>query len=826
MMMKPSLSFAALLAASTIFADYFPPQETDQQIQATIKFLSDSNAQSGILYSGTCGGLSGKNLPLSYFSTPDYWALYVGALPGNNMTVVDQYDPNAYTLTPLPNSPGANLQVERVNVNYGTDIYDAACWQIALGVYGKASSQANMFTLAENQTELLTLGYDGNGDQSTLNANRATTKADGTFGYNGADISNPRNAYFFRMVTRSWLSVDPFMNTSYISYITANGLPSGNPEYARGKITWLDWKPITGENAWGFLIGPIQMERLKAQQQKQNYVPFRSDAVQNAVDALVAFANMQSPIGAIYYACKGSLGNQGDQPVDPYGVSVENNASTLAGLLVLQQTLQEELKYEQDLSDPLKTMIQDTLKQIDVMINGGVSVQGYQTEGLLAFFKKYAWDSANGIFLQGGLANKPNNPTWVPTAEPKAVDVCTWGASVLGQPLIDSWFGFGTAYNLWKSVKSWGGFYGPDNTLWGVGYSDQDGNGPGKDYNKGIISAEWTAGAINFLRCMITQYNEVTDPAHQSQAKTMAEDMRKDHDSMFTHLMTLRTDEYPTTAAYNEVRPSNYTKLIPMPSDKLAFLYSSKRYAIPFGWFANPIPSTTSTSWAVMLHYNFNPFQPLGNYDAFLKPESNPILGTELPSNESCNLYAEALTACLEGRFYPQDLICLIKNAQAMLDADYDLSIQDKRIAIGQIMNRIIEDTGTPFLPDFLAHPLFKEMVGPFVRLLVTEDQNSANFHPIDGRPTASAIAEFTRALVQQTDGYLYLRDLPMWINAIALEADRYHQISAEEKIACGRAIYNDFIDQTNTAYLPDLLVDPILKQLGNSLIEEVLSID
>jgi hypothetical protein len=823
-MMKSIPTLAIWIVTSTIFADYFPPQETDQQIKASINFLSSLNTQSGVLYSGTCGDLSGKNLPMSYFSTPDYWALYVGALPGNNLTVVDQYNAADYTLMPLPNSPGGDLQVERVNVNYGTDIYDAACWQMALSIYGKESSQVDLFDLAKNQTELLTAGYDGNGDTPSAGANRATTKPDGVFSYNGAFISNPRNAFFFRMVTRSWLSVDPFMGTSYISNITANNLPPDNPEYARGKITWSDWKPITGENAWGFLIGPIQTERLKALSQAQNYVPFSSDAVQNAVDVLVAFANMQSPIGGIYYACKGSLGNQGDQPVDPYGVSVENNASTLAGLLILQQTLQEELQYEQDLSSDQKTKIQNTLNQINVMINGGITVQGYQTEGLINFFKKYAWDQSNGIFFQGGSANDPTKAAWVPTNEPKAVDVNTWGASVIGQSLLDSWFGFGTAYNLWKNVKSWGGYFGPDGSLWGVGYSDQDGNGSGQDYKKGINSAEWTAGAINFLRCMITQYNQITDPAHKAQAKVMVDDMRKDHDSMFAKLMTLRTDQYPTTTAYDSVRPSDYTRLIPMPSDMMAFLYSSKRYAIPFGWFANPIPSTTSTSWAVMLHYNFNPFHPKGGYDALLKSTSSNEDNLTQLSMECYQTYSEALISELKGEFYPQDLISLIKKAQCMLDAKYNLSIQDKRIAIRQIMNIIIDETDTPFLPDFLSDPLFKEMVDPFVRLLVTEDHNSTCYHPIDGDPTIADIVRFTDSLVKQTDGRLYLRDLPNWVNEIALEVNRYHQISTKEKIACGKYMYNYFIDRTDTTYLPDFLIDPILKQLGSSLIEEVLS--
>ena len=593
-----------LCALSTLlYGQTFPPVQTESQVAAELKFLTSSTDQVGFTYVGSQGSLANLVLPLSYYSTADYWGKYVGTLPGNDLTVVDQYNPNDYTLTPDLSSPGADLQVERVNVYFGTDIYDAACWQIALGVCGKAGLASGLFEIAENQDTLLQVGYDGNSSQVQPNANRATTHPDGTFQYNGENITSGPNAYFFRMVTRNWLSDDPFLGTSYMQYVTAQGLPP-NPVYKAGKITWLDWKPITGENAWAFFIGPLQTALLKQRSLGGQYVPFSSTAVQNALGALYGLRCMQSELGAVYYACKGSLGNQGSQPVNPYQVSVENNASALAGLMIFQQVLSDELQYETDLTSQQKTEVQTTLQEIHAMIHGGATPQGTTTQGLLSFFQNNAWDASSGIFYQGGLANDPKESSdWVPTSEPKAVDVNTWGVSVLGQPLVDSWHGFGSAYKMWQNVKSWGGYFGPNGDLWGVGYSDQD--------QHGIISAEWTAGAINLLRCLITQYSQITG------GDNYVQELQKDHDSMYEHLMTLRNDQYVVTSAYDAVRPANYASLLPIPTDKLAFLYASKRYMIPFGWFANPLPSTTSTSWAVMLHYSFNPFSAKGDYSPY-----------------------------------------------------------------------------------------------------------------------------------------------------------------------------------------------------------------
>lgn len=604
----------------------FPSVQTEEEIQKELNFLLSTSDQVGFSYKGTAGALNGLILPLSYYSTADYWGEYVGNLPGNDLHVVDVFNPNDYTLKPAPDSVGGDLQVERVNVFNGTDIYDAACWQIALGLCGKAgmhsASNADLFDAAENQDKLLLAGFDGNATKIEPGVNRAVTKSDGTFSYNGNSIQKPDQAYTFRMVTRSWLSTDPFFNTPYMKYITANDLPD-NSEYQAGKVSWLDWKPITGENAWAYFIGPLQTAYLKQQSLGEKFIPLSSTAIQNALGVLLALRSMQSEIGGIYYACEGSLGNQGEEAVNPYEVSVENNASALGGLMIFRQILQDELNFQTDLSSVQKEQVQTALNDVKAMLYGGDTPQGAKTKGLLSFFKNNAWDSTTGIFYQGGDANNPSLSTdWKPTTEPKAVDVSTWGLAVLGQPLIDSWHGFGSSYKAWENVKGWGGFFGPDGTLWGVGYSDRDGNGQDGSYEKGIISAEWTAGAINLLRCLIQQYTAAAtssnySAAEQTQASQYMENLKKDHDNMLKNILTLRSDLYPVTEAYSAVRPENYTSLIPIPEEKLAFIYGSKRYMIPFGWFANPLPSTTSTAWTMMLHFNFNPFKIGGDYSPY-----------------------------------------------------------------------------------------------------------------------------------------------------------------------------------------------------------------
>jgi hypothetical protein len=453
-----------------------------------------------------------------------------------------------------------------------------------------------------------------------LGANRAITTPDGLFSYNGQNITSPENAFFFRMVSQQWLAIDPFKGTKYESNITTENFPKDNKDYELGKVTWADWKPITGENAWAFLIGPLQADYIKSKVEGKNYVPFDSISMKNAVNVLPAFQSLQAKIGGIYYATAGSLGNVGADAVNPYEISVENNASALGGLWILQDLLKLSLKNEPGLTYAQKKTIRSILEDLDVMLYGGTTPFDSQTDGLISFFKNYAWDKNQGAFLQGGLADDPKAKSkWIPAYAPKAVDVQTWTITVLGQPTVDEWHGFGAAFRAWEKCKEWGAFVGPDGTLWGVGYSDVDGNGLNGDYNQGIMSAEWTAGAINLARALIVQYGEAAkDPSLPDVNKAEAEQfiikLKADEKSMTEHLLSLRTDAYSKSSAYDSVRPKNYDNLISLSNDKLAFLYSSKRYFIPFGWYGNPLPSTCSTSWAIMLHYNFNPFQLGGGY--------------------------------------------------------------------------------------------------------------------------------------------------------------------------------------------------------------------
>lgn len=601
-----ALLLLALLAAAPVVAASDPPQ-----IDASYRFLVNDRDQGGILYTATAGILKGKRLPLSFHDSPAYWGEHVCAQ--TDCTVIDSYDPVTFTLLPQKTQAG-DLQTERINTHNGANIYDAATWQIAV-MLGQRRNRLPLpagedaYSLVSHQNLLLAAGHSGDSQHPVMGETRAVSSGP-VFVYNGQRISEPQRAYSFRMLPRTWLSRDPFINTPYSRLLSATGLPANNPAYKPGLISWTDWKPITGENAWAFLIGPLQAAALQyGTGTGKSFIPFSDPALVNALAVLPTFAAMQSAIGSVYYAPAGTVANQGDQLVDPYFVAVENNISLLAGLRLLHTTLTTTLAGDASLRASDQTAIKEALTLCKTMLEGGTIGLNRATKGLLHFLQNQAWK--DGIFLQGGLADKPgNSSSWQPSIAPKAVDVNTWGIAALGPDTIDQWFGFGAAFRTWQQVKSWGG-YGQGPALWGVGFSDQDGNGldPTGQYRQGILSVEWTAGAIIMVRSMLEHYQAVPKTSsHYREVQGMVTTLQQDERNMQNAMAKMRSDSY-ASAGFNGT-PNRYDQLFTLNTKP--YLYASRRYPIPFGWYANPIPSTCATAWMIMVANRFNPFLPDG----------------------------------------------------------------------------------------------------------------------------------------------------------------------------------------------------------------------
>ncbi|MBF0254058.1 MAG: hypothetical protein HQL11_02890 [Candidatus Omnitrophica bacterium] len=230
-------------------------------------------------------------------------------------------------------------------------------------------------------------------------------------------------------------------------------------------------------------------------------------------------------------------------------------------------------------------------------------------QALENYFRYFAFNYEDGVFYQGGFFVEGE---FIPT-KIFAVDCQTWGTVVLGPEWIDGVYGEGTAYRIWKNTKRRAGFFDENGIIEGVGFTD----------SHRVNSVEWTAGAIEATRMAGEFYRE----SHPEWSKELLEDSLW----MRHGIEKLKTD---------------------LEGGETAYFYASDRFFIPFGWWANRIPSLVSSAWVVMLNRGFNPFV-LGGGERYT-PDPNlwsAGLRKALPAEESS---VAAVEPALELEFEPE----------------------------------------------------------------------------------------------------------------------------------------------------------------------------
>lgn len=507
-------------------------------------------------------------MPLSYFAPPEYWK----------------------GLMPLMNN--VDSLMERLLIRYGLSIYDGALWQIGLTISGR---QRDISAIHE-YTERLISGSSGRLD---------TIRAHGPiFKYGDSKVEvNKNHGFFFRIIADEYLQQDPLYEDANV----ANFPNFQTPHHE-------DWKPITGEQAWAAIIGPLQVAHFRY----EGKIPIFSDEVKLALSILPTIEYMQSDIGAIYHAPGGTHGK------NPRDISNENNFSMYAALNMLYQVVVDQ--------DPV---VASRIFKV--------------TKAQERYFRDYAFDKERKVFDQGGYYV---NGRFIPT-KIFATDCQTWGILALGPKWIDENFGQGTAYQIWQNTKKRSGFVNRYGEFEGIGFTD----------GHRILSVEWTCGGILAAKRLAEAYKK----SHPTWSRSCQRDILSMRDGMERYKIELL-------------------------EGTMSYLYSNKRFFIPFGWWANPIPCIASSAWILIIDMGFNPFT-LGGGDDYsgtsiyegLSPEERMkrrprLTESDLSSNEKSptlyELYSKQAKAEKAGVALPVEEL---GSSRALSDAEREAMLKKLR---------------------------------------------------------------------------------------------------------------------------------------------------
>jgi len=348
-----------------------------------------------------------------------------------------------------------------------------------------------------------------------------------------------------------------------------------------------DWKPITGENVWGAMLGPLQALGLKTNNNMTNtscgnyfrrpvlacdWKTFDTTPppVQLGISIIPALLALQSDAGTLFHCPWGAKIFPPD-PDEGANVSNENNFSGYASIDTMYWTL---TNYSKGTSDPV---IQWALTSVTSLRKG--LDKWFDAPSILS--NKDQLPNGQQVVPQGGHYNSSGYfPVPINTNGGLAIDCQTWGMTVMGRERLDSKYGMGFAYKIWQVAKKYAGYYKGE-VLAGVGYTDTaSANGTAIPKNT-IWSAEWTFGAINMAQVLSKSYSD----AGQSQ---YASDLLADAQSMYNQVTLL----WPQGLRFPDG----------------SYVYANKRFFIPWGWFSNPISALCSTAWSVLQAQNCDPF--------------------------------------------------------------------------------------------------------------------------------------------------------------------------------------------------------------------------
>ncbi|MBM3192431.1 MAG: hypothetical protein FJZ63_07275 [Chlamydiae bacterium] len=95
-----------------------------------------------------------------------------------------------------------------------------------------------------------------------------------------------------------------------------------------------------------------------------------------------------------------------------------------------------------------------------------------------------------------------------------------------------------------------------------------------------------------------------------------------------------------------------------------------------------------------------------------------PIISTQPFTRESFLKFTEELKNTFTINFRWQDLVTCIGDAISFIAGFSDLALQDKKDLSIEIINFIIDNTDTPYVPDSISDPLFKALARPVIEYI------------------------------------------------------------------------------------------------------------
>ena len=196
-------------------------------------------------------------------------------------------------------------------------------------------------------------------------------------------------------------------------------------------------------------------------------------------------------------------------------------------------------------------------------------------------------------------------------------------------------------------------------------------------------------------------------------------------------------------------------------------------------------------------------------------------LGRDITAADPLHQEAEAMVAVMKDGFQWQDVTSIIRLAFNFVQQNQGLTFEQQKEQVTTLMGHIIDLTDTPYLPDSFTDPLFKALMPPIIDIIGCATTGQIRIIPTitSGVASSDTFKNFAAELqATYTDGWQW-SDLGSYLQSTLAFVCSFASLTKEQQKAAVIDIINVTIDAVDMPYLPDNLVDPILKSMMPPLV-------
>ncbi|NGX32814.1 MAG: hypothetical protein K1060chlam4_00867 [Candidatus Anoxychlamydiales bacterium] len=191
------------------------------------------------------------------------------------------------------------------------------------------------------------------------------------------------------------------------------------------------------------------------------------------------------------------------------------------------------------------------------------------------------------------------------------------------------------------------------------------------------------------------------------------------------------------------------------------------------------------------------------------------------PTDDDLKNAAISIKEIFEDGFEWRDIASLMKLSLEYVDNFFTMDGLDKKEAVLEIIDFVIDETDTPYLPDCITDPIFKALASSFINIIMPDsiDTISPN-KKVEGEITLNDIEEFVSDIKEGFKDGFELHDIAnITIETIKFTSE-FIDTTVDEKKEMAKDIVNELIESIEIPFIPENFSDSILKALADGFID------